>query len=294
MTRLTGCGTALVTPMTPAGELDRPRLEALVQWQIDAGVHFLVPCGTTGEAVTLSLPERVEVVRLVAEVAAGRVPVVAGATSNNTALGVDEARAIVGAGADYLLSATPYYNKPTPDGLYRHFGAIANAAGKPVILYNVPGRTGLNLTADTTLRLAELPGIVGIKEASGDLLQIMTVLRDRPADFSVLAGDDAVALAMIALGGDGVISVVANEVPAAMARLATAARSGRIDEARTLHYRLLNLMRANFIESNPIPVKAALQAMGRIDGGIRLPLVPLSDTHRPALLAALREAGALD
>lgn len=294
MTRLTGCGTALVTPMTPAGELDRPRLEGLVQWQIDAGVHFLVPCGTTGEAVTLSLAERVEIVRLVVQGAAGRVPVVAGATSNNTALGVDEARAIAGAGADYLLSATPYYNKPTPDGLYRHFGAIADAAGKPVILYNVPGRTGLNLTADTTLRLAELPGIVGIKEASGDLLQIMTVLRDRPADFSVLAGDDAVALAMIALGGDGVISVVANEVPAAMARLATAARSGRIDEARTLHYRLLNLMRANFIESNPIPVKAALQAMGRIDGGIRLPLVPLSDTHRPTLLAALREAGALD
>jgi 4-hydroxy-tetrahydrodipicolinate synthase len=294
MTGLTGCGTALVTPMTAGGDVDGPRLEGLVQWQIDAGVHFLVPCGTTGEAVTLSLAERVDIVRLVARTAAGRVPVVAGATSNNTALGIEEARAVAAAGADYLLSATPYYNKPTPEGLYRHFGAIADAAGKPVILYNVPGRTGLNLTAPTTLRLAQLPGIAGIKEASGDLTQIMTVLRDRPDGFGVLAGDDAIALTLIALGGDGVISVVANEVPSAMARLATAARAGDMEEARRIHYRLLNLMHANFIESNPIPVKAALQAMGRIDGGIRLPLVPRADTHRPALLAALREAGALD
>lgn len=294
MTLLSGCGTALVTPMTTAGAVDAPRLEALVRWQIEAGMQFLVPCGTTGEAVTLSLAERVDIVQLVARVASGRVPVVAGASANNTAVGVEEARAIAAAGADYLLSATPAYNKPTPEGLYRHFGALADAAGKPIILYNVPGRTGVNLTAATTLRLAARAEIAGVKEASGDLNQIMTVLRDRPASFSVLAGDDATALALLALGSDGVISVVANEVPGAMARLVAAARNGDFGEARRIHYRLLNLMQLNFIESNPIPVKAALQAMGRIDGGIRLPLVPLSDSHRPALLAALREAGALD
>jgi 4-hydroxy-tetrahydrodipicolinate synthase len=294
MARLTGCGTALVTPMTAGGAVDLPRLEALVRWQIDSGVQFLVPCGTTGEAVTLSLAERVEIVRLVVRIAAGRVPGVAGASANNTAVGVEEARAIAAAGADYLLSATPYYNKPTPEGVVRHFGALADAGGKPLILYNVPGRTGLNMGAATTLRLAQRPEIAGVKEASGDLDQIMTVLRDRPPGFTLLAGDDAVALALLALGGDGVISVVANEVPGAMTRLVAAARAGDLDEARRLHYRLLNLMRVNFIESNPIPVKAALEAMGRIEGALRLPLVPLSAVHGPALLAALREAGALD
>lgn len=293
MTRLSGCGTALVTPMTAAGTVDGPRLEALARWQIESGVHFLVPCGTTGEAATLTLEERVEIVRTVARIAAGRVKVVAGATSNNTALGVTEARAIAAAGADYLLSATPYYNKPTPEGLARHFGALADAAGRPLLLYNVPGRTGLNMTAATTLRLAQRKEIAGIKEASGDLAQIMTVLRDRPPEFSVLAGDDTIALAMMALGGDGVISVAANEVPDAIARLVGAARGGDFEGARRIHYRLLGLMYANFVEANPIPVKAALHAMGRIDVGIRLPLVPLSEEHRPALLSALREAGAL-
>jgi 4-hydroxy-tetrahydrodipicolinate synthase len=294
MTRLTGCGTALVTPMTAAGAVDIARLEALARWQIDAGIHFLVPCGTTGEATTLSPAERGEVVRAVARAAAGRVRIVAGATSSNTAVAVEEARAMAAAGADYILSATPPYNKPTQEGLYRHFAAVADGAGKPVILYNVPGRTAANLTAATTLRLADRAGIAGVKEASGDLGQIMAILKDRPRDFSVLAGDDLIGLAVIALGGDGIISVAANEVPGPMAGLVDAARRGDLEEARRLHYRLLNLMRANFLESNPIPVKAALHAMGRVDTGIRLPLVPLSDAHRPALLAALREAGALD
>jgi len=294
MTQLTGCGTALVTPMTAAGAVDIPRLEALVRWQIDSGIHFLVPCGTTGEATTLSPAERGDVVRAVARAAAGRVRVVAGATSSSTALAVEEARAMAAAGADYILSATPPYNKPTQEGLYRHFAAVADGAGKPVILYNVPGRTAINLTAATTLRLAERAGIAGVKEASGDLGQIMAILKDRPAAFSVLAGDDGVGLSVIAMGGEGVISVAANEVPGPMASMVDAARRGDLDEARRIHYRLFNLMRANFLESNPIPVKAALHAMGRLDVGIRLPLVALSDIHRPALLAALREAGALD
>lgn len=293
MTSLRGCGTALVTPMTADGALDLPRFEALVRWQIAEGIHFLVPCGTTGEAVTLTPDERHEVVRTAVRLAAGKIAVLAGATSNNTALAVEEARAMAAAGADFILSATPYYNKPTPEGLYRHFGAIADAAGKPVVLYNVPGRTALNMSAATTLHLAARDGIAGVKEASGNLGQIMAILKDRPEGFSVLSGDDGLALAVVALGGDGVISVASNEIPGPMSRLMDAALSGNLAEARRLHYTLLPLMGANFLESNPIPVKAALAAMGKIEPGIRLPLVPLSDSKRPDLLAALKAAGAL-
>ncbi len=293
MRRLQGCGTALVTPMTAEGTLDEPRLRALVEWQIAEGVHFLVPCGTTGEAATLSPDERRQVVRAVTEVAGGRVKIIAGATSNATELATQEARAMADAGADYILTAAPYYNKPTAEGLYRHFGAIADAAGRPVILYNVPGRTAVNMDAQLTLRLAARDGIHGIKEASGNLGQMMEILRARPEHFSVLSGDDALTLALIALGGDGVISVVANETPGLMARLVNLGLTGDLADAQELHYRILPLMNANFIESNPIPVKAALNAMGRIDAGIRLPLVALSDSKRPTLIEALKEAGAL-
>ncbi len=287
MRRLQGCGTALVTPMTAEGTLDEPRLRALVEWQIAEGVHFLVPCGTTGEAATLSPDERRQVVRAVTEVAGGRVKIIAGATSNATELATQEARAMADAGADYILTAAPYYNKPTAEGLYRHFGAIADAAGRPVILYNVPGRTAVNMDAQLTLRLAATDGIHGIKEASGNLGQMMEILRARPEHFSVLSGDDALTLPLIALGGDGVISVVANETPGLMARLVNLGLTGDLAAAQELHYRILPLMNANFIESNPIPVKAALNAMGRIDAGIRLPLVALSDSKRPTLIEAL-------
>jgi len=293
MKRLSGCGTALVTPMTQAGEVDYPALQALVDWQIAEGIHFLVPCGTTGEAQTLSDDERAGVVRTVVKTARGRVPVVAGATSNDTRAAAREARAMGDLGADFILSASPYYNKPTQEGQYRHFSTVADAAGKPVILYNVPGRTAVNLDASTTLRLAARSGIAGIKEASGNLGQMMEILKGRPEHFAVLSGDDGFALALVALGGDGVISVASNEVPGQMARLMNACLGGDFASARVLHLRLLNLMNTNFVESNPIPVKAALAAMGKIAGGIRLPLVPLSESKRPLLLEALREAGAL-
>jgi 4-hydroxy-tetrahydrodipicolinate synthase len=273
------------------GEVDYAALRSLVDWQIAEGIHFLVPCGTTGEAVTLTPDERVQVVRTVVEVSGRRVKVVAGATSNDTRAAVAEAKRMAEAGADYILSATPYYNKPTMEGLYRHFGAVADGAGTPVVLYNVPGRTSVNMDAATTLRLARREGIAAVKEASGNLSQIMDILKGRPDHFSVLSGDDALALPVIALGGDGVISVASNEVPGPMARMTDAALTGDRATAQKLHYAMLNLMNTNFVESNPIPVKAALQAMGKIDAGIRLPLVPLSDSKRPALIAALREAG---
>ena len=294
MTRLQGCGTALVTPMKPDGAIDVPALQALVEWQITDGIDFLVPCGTTGEAVTLSPNERRDVVRTVVQTSAGRVKVIAGATSNDTKVAASDAKAMANAGADFILSATPPYNKPTGEGLYRHFGAVADAAGRPVVLYNVPGRTAVNMDAATTLRLAAREGIAAIKEASGNIGQIMEIVRGRPDDFSVLSGDDATALALMAVGGDGAISVVSNELPGAMVKLVRAALKGDYVSARQIHYRLLPLMNANFLEPNPIPVKTALHTMGRIAEGIRLPLVPLTDAKRPPLLAALREAGALE
>jgi 4-hydroxy-tetrahydrodipicolinate synthase len=291
MTRLQGCGTALVTPFTEAGQIDFAALRALVDWQIAEGIDFLVACGSTGEAQTLDDSERERVVAAVVEVAAGRVPVMAGATSNDTSRAVDETQRMCRLGADYILSATPYYNKPTQDGLYRHFTAIADAATKPVCLYNVPGRTAVNLRPTVTLRLACHPNIMGIKEASGDLKQVMDILRERPDDFAVLSGDDWLTLGVIAAGGDGLISVASNEVPAAMTALVNLLLSGNSEKARTWHYRLLPLMDANFLETNPAPVKAALHAMGRIQNVLRLPLLPASDSTAAALRAALREAG---
>jgi len=291
MTRLQGCGTALVTPFTGQGAVDFPALRALTDWQIEEGIDFLVPCGSTGEAQTLNDSERERVVACVLEVAAGRVPVMAGATSNDTARAVDEARRMCGLGVDYVLSATPYYNKPSQEGLYRHFSAVADAATRPVCLYNVPGRTAVNLRPELALRLAEHPNVVGIKEASGDLRQIMSLLEARPEGFSVLSGDDWLTLPVLSAGGDGLISVVSNEVPAAMTALVHLLLSGNVDPGRSLHYRLLPLMDANFLETNPAPVKAALFCMGRIGNVLRLPLLPAGDSTIQALRSALQTAG---
>lgn len=294
MTRFQGCGTALVTPFTPDGAVDYPALRALVDWQIAEGIDFVVACGSTGEAQTLDASERERVVAAVAEITAGRVPVMVGATSNDTAYASDETRRMCRIGVDYILSATPYYNKPSQEGLYRHFMAVADASTRPVCLYNVPGRTAVNLHPATALRLATHPNVMGIKEASGDLKQIMEILRQRPPGFAVLSGDDWLTLPVILAGGDGLISVVSNQVPAAMTALVHLLLSGNLENARSWHYRLMPLMDANFLETNPAPAKAALHLMGRIHDVLRLPLVPASDATRTALRAALRAAGVAD
>jgi 4-hydroxy-tetrahydrodipicolinate synthase len=291
MSRLQGCGTALITPFTEQGAVDFPALRALVDWQIAEGIDFLVACGSTGEAQTLDESERERVVAAVVEVASGRVPVMAGATSNDTARAVDEVQRMCRLGADYILSATPYYNRPTQEGLYQHFSAVAEAASKPVCLYNVPGRTAVNLTPEIALRLASHPNVMGIKEASADLKQIMSLLQWRPDDFTVLSGDDWLALPVVAAGADGLISVASNEIPAAMTALVHLLLSGNVENARSLHYRLLPLLDANFLETNPAPVKAALHTMGRIQNVLRLPLVPAGVDTIAALRAALRGAG---
>jgi 4-hydroxy-tetrahydrodipicolinate synthase len=291
MRALRGCGTALVTPFSASGAVDEKRLKALVEWQVAEGIDFLVPCGSTGEAATLSVDERQLVVALVVEAAAGRVPVMAGATHNATSEAVLEARRMSALGVDWLLVATPYYNRPTPDGLVRHFHAVADASAVPVCLYNVPGRTAVNLRPDTVLRLASHDNIIGIKESSGDLAQVQHLLLGRPEGFAVLSGEDWMTLAIMAAGGDGLVSVASNEIPATMTALVAAASHGRLEEARTILFAILPLLEANFMETNPAPVKAALAAMGRIDDGVRLPLVPLSSGKRAALRGALRAAG---
>jgi 4-hydroxy-tetrahydrodipicolinate synthase len=291
MRAMRGCGTALVTPFTESGDVDYPALRNLVEWQIAEGIDFLVPCGSTGEAQTLSEDERVRVVTTVLETAAGRVPVMAGATSNDTGRAVAEARRMSALGVEWLLSATPYYNKPTPEGLYRHFIAIADASARPVCLYNVPGRTAVNMRPETVFRLAAHQNIIGIKESSGDLQQVMTLLRERPKGFAVLSGEDWMTLAAIATGADGLISVASNEIPRQMRALVHHALEGRLEEARAILFRILPLLEANFIETNPAPVKAGLHAQGRIRNVLRLPLVELSESRRPQFLAALRGAG---
>jgi len=292
---LHGCGTALVTPFTATGEVDEARFRALLERQIGGGVRLLVPCGTTGEGATLDAREQERLIALTVEVAGRRARVIAGVGSNATAVTIERARAARGAGADAILVVAPYYNKPTQGGLVAHFRAVAEAVEElPVVLYNVPGRTASNITAATTLTLArERTNIVGTKEASGDLSQIMTILRDRPPNFCVLSGDDAVTLPLIALGADGVVSVASNEVPDAMARLTDLALRGDWAAARTLHYRLLPLMEANFIESNPGPVKAALAALGLVEEHVRLPLVPVQEQTRARVRAVLAELGLL-
>jgi 4-hydroxy-tetrahydrodipicolinate synthase len=291
--RLVGCGTALLTPFDAGGAIDEPALRRFVEWQVTEGIDFLVPCGTTGEAATMSAAEHRRVVEITVEQAAGRVPIVAGAGSNDTRRAIAQSREMQAAGATHLLHVTPMYNKPPQRGLVAHFRAIAAEAGLPIILYNVPGRTGVNMDAATTLELAEVPNIAGIKEASGDLAQITEVLRARPAGFSVLSGDDALALAVIAAGGDGVISVASNATPKRMTGLVRAARAGDLAGARSTHLALTPWMRAAFVESNPLPAKAALHLLGLMGPTHRLPLVPLLDRHLPAVRAALVAAGAL-
>ncbi|HEX9611084.1 MAG TPA: 4-hydroxy-tetrahydrodipicolinate synthase [Gemmatimonadales bacterium] len=292
---LRGCGTALVTPFTAAGDVDEPRFRALVERQIAGGVSLLVPCGTTGEAATLADAEQHRLVALTVEAARGRARVLAGVGSNATAVTIDRARAARDAGSDAVLVVAPYYNKPTQAGLRAHFHAVAKAVDDlPMVLYNVPGRTASNISAATTLALAgERDNIVGTKEASGDLSLVMAILRERPAHFRVLAGEDALTLPLIALGADGLISVVSNEVPELTARLTALALAGDWDTARALHYRLLPLMEANFIESNPGPVKAALALMGLLEEHCRLPLVPVQEQTRARVRAVLAELGVL-
>ena len=290
-TRWAGCGTALVTPFTADGGLDEQAVTRLARRQIDAGVHFLVPCGTTGESPTLSPAEKLRVVELVAAAADGRAPVLAGAGGYDTRAAAALARDMAAAGADGLLSVTPYYNKPTPDGLYRHYATIADAADLPIVVYNVPGRTGCNVAPATLARLAEIPSVVGVKEASGDLGQLCEICRAAPDGFSVLSGDDAATLPLMALGGAGVISVAANEAPAEMAALVDLAAGGDFRAARAAHERLLPLMQVNFVESNPIPVKAALAAMGLIEEAYRLPMAPPAPASRARIAEALRELG---
>jgi len=292
---LRGCGTALVTPFTATGAVDEKRFRALVERQIAAGVRLLVPCGTTGEAATMTAAEHERLIALTVETARGRAKVLAGAGNNATAATIDRARAARAAGADALLLVAPYYNKPSQAGLAAHFRAVAHAVGdRPVVLYNVPGRTASNIAATTTLALArEVENIVGVKEASGDLAQIMAILRDRPAGFRVLSGDDAVTLPLIALGADGIVSVVSNETPDLMTNLTESALRGEWETARELHYRLLPLMEANFLESNPGPVKAALAAMGLLEEHFRLPLVPVQEQTRARVRAVLGPLGLL-
>jgi 4-hydroxy-tetrahydrodipicolinate synthase len=291
--RMWGCGTALVTPFTREGAVDERALSGLVEWQISEGIHFLVPCGSTGEAATLTPDEHARVVRVVAERAAGRVPVVAGAGSNDTRRAVQMSKAMREAGATHLLHVSPMYNKPPQRGIIEHFRAIADATELPIIVYNVPGRTASNIEARTTLALSEISNITGIKEASGNLVQIQEILRERPPHFSVLSGDDALTLAIMAAGGDGVISVTSNAVPKLMSQLVEHCRAAAFDEARDVHERLVPWMGAAFIESNPIPAKAALASMGKIENVLRLPLVPLDSRHDKTLREALWMCGAL-
>jgi 4-hydroxy-tetrahydrodipicolinate synthase len=291
--RLTGCGTALVTPFTRSGEVDEPALRRLVEWQIAEGIHFLVPCGSTGEAATLTTAEHRRVVEITVETANGRVPIVAGAGSNDTARAIALSHEMRAAGATHLLHVSPAYNKPPQRGIIAHFRAIADVAQLPIVIYNVPGRTASNIEARTTLALAEDSRIVAIKEASGNLAQVTEILRHRPSDFAVLSGDDAFTLSLMAAGGDGVISVVSNATPHLMARLVDFCASGNFAEARALAMRLTPWFEAAFIDSNPIPVKAALAMMNRIENSLRLPLVPLLDAHVAPIRSALVGAGAL-
>jgi 4-hydroxy-tetrahydrodipicolinate synthase len=286
-TPFTGCGTALVTPFTSSGAVDEAGVRRLARRQVEAGVHFLVPCGTTGEAPTLSAEEKRRVVELVVEEAAGRVPVLAGAGGYDTREVVRAAGAMHEAGADGLLSVTPYYNKPTPEGLFRHYEAIAGATPLPIVVYNVPGRTGCNVDPSTLARLASIPRVVGVKEASGNVTQICEALRAVGPDFLVLSGDDALTLPIMALGGDGVISVVSNLFPAAMVALTRAVARGKLQEARALHRALRPIFAAAFIDSNPMPVKSALAADALVHDVLRLPLVSLGGAHRDTVLAAM-------
>ena len=284
----TGVGTALVTPFTSSGDVDESAVRRLARRQIDEGVHFLVPCGTTGESPTLTHEEHLRVVELVVAEVGGNVPVLAGAGGYNTREVAELARAIEHLGAQGLLSVTPYYNKPTQEGLVRHYETIASSTSLPIVLYNVPGRTGSNIEPRTLARLASVPNIVGVKEASGNMTQMCEVCHAVPADFIVLSGDDALTLPLMAVGGRGVISVASNVAPGSMVKMVEAAERGDVAAARAAHQRLLPLMLVNFVESNPIPVKAAMSMLGLLGENYRLPMVPPSDAARARIAGVLK------
>ena len=286
--RWTGWGTALVTPFTAQGDLDESTITKLARRQVDNGVHFLVPCGTTGESPSLSHEEKVRVTELVVQAANGQVPVLAGAGSYDTQTAVQLVADMAKTGVDGILSVTPFYNRPTQEGLYLHFETIAKSTDLPIVLYNVPSRTGCNIQPATLTRLAAVPNIVGVKEASGNLLQMCEICRLIPENFSILAGDDAFTLPLIALGGHGVISVVANETPGEMATLVDLANTAKFSEARQIHEHLLPLMQVNFVESNPIPVKAAMAALGLLEEIYRLPMVAPTDESRSQINDVLK------
>ncbi|HTK46843.1 MAG TPA: 4-hydroxy-tetrahydrodipicolinate synthase [Gemmatimonadaceae bacterium] len=290
---LVGCGTALATPFTASGALDERALRGFADWQLDEGIDFLVPCGSTGEAATMSIDEQRRVVEIVVERARGRVPVVAGASSNDTARAIEISRAMRDAGATHLLHAAPAYTKPPQRGMALHFRSIADAVDLPIVLYNVPSRTACNIEASTTVELAADPRIVATKEASGLLPQITDIITRRPAGFSVLSGDDEVTLPMLALGADGLISVVSNVSPRLAVELVRLGRAGDFAGARERHVRLLPLLRAAFVETNPIPIKAALWMMGRFENVLRSPLVSLEPRHEEVVRSALHHVGAL-
>jgi 4-hydroxy-tetrahydrodipicolinate synthase len=293
--KLHGCGTALVTPFRQDQTIDQDALGRLVEWQVESGIHFLVPCGTTGETPALSKEEWLRVIDITIEVAGGKVPIVAGATSNCTADAVEKARELSKRkGVDAILTASPYYNKPTQEGQYQHFKAIAEAVDKPLVLYNVPGRTAANIEPITLGRLAKISNIIAVKEASGNISQIAEVFNHVPESFLVFSGDDAVTLPVVSLGGVGIISVASNEIPREMAELTQAALDNDWKKARRIHRKFLPLMQANFIESNPMPVKAVLAMMGRMEEVYRLPMLPMKRETRGKLQQIASEVGLLE
>jgi 4-hydroxy-tetrahydrodipicolinate synthase len=291
---LRGAMTAIVTPFRADGAIDLDAFERLVGWQIDSGIHGLVPCGTTGEGATLRPEEHALVIEATVRIARGRVPVLAGCGTNDTRTTIAGAERAAKAGADALLVVTPYYNKPNRSGMLAHFAAIAAAVDLPIVAYNVPGRTGQNLGVELTLALADVPGVVGVKEAAGNLEQLAAIVEGRPEAFAVLTGDDTLALAAVSLGADGVISVVSNEAPRLMSEMMAKALDGDFTGARPIHYRLRRLMHANFVESNPVPVKAALARLGRCGDTVRAPLGPADGATRRLIDDALRHAGLLE
>lgn len=283
----TGCGTALVTPFAADGSVDEQAVRRLARRQIDAGIHFLVPCGTTGESPTLSEDERVRVVELVVEEAAGKVPVLAGAGGYDTREVIHVARRMRDVGAKGILSVTPYYNKPTPEGLYQHYGAIADGAQLPIIVYNVPGRTGVNVDPATLVRLSTIPGIAGVKEASGSMGQICEVCRSVPEGFVVLSGDDSLTLPVMSIGGHGIVSVASNGMPSEMSKMVELAEAGDFAAARRIHHELMPFLTVNFVEANPIPIKAAMAMMGLLEERYRLPMVPPRSASREKIASVL-------
>ena len=287
----TGCGTALVTPFRKDLSLDEDGMRRLVRRQIEAGINFLVPCGTTGESPTLTRAEHLRVVRITVEEAKGNVPVLAGAGGYNTVEVIELGNELKHLGVDGILSVTPYYNKPTQEGLYQHYKAIAASVALPIVVYSVQGRTGVNVEPGTLARLAEIRNIVGVKEASGNISQMARVVHEVPDEFTVLSGDDSISLPLIALGGCGVISVVSNEIPGEMTRLAQLAMAGDFAGARKLQRAWLPLMEVNFVESNPIPVKTAMAMMGLLEPTFRLPMTPPSEPNRAKIEAVLKASG---